>query len=123
MSLSPVEDIGEEGPRRRLFRFLADGERSRLQGLPAECAEHMGKNLSHKVTGNAFATPMVVAVAMPLLQLVAESGAVQEKVKNMSPSEIFSLSHKQALERARSRFQLIRSGPSPKERLQVLHSD
>ena len=68
-------DLHLQRADRQYFRFLTDAERYKLQGHdPNLHAVMRSGNFSLRVTGNAYAVPMVGAVVVPILNMMAESG-------------------------------------------------
>ena len=60
---------------RSIFRFLTNAERFALQGKHPRLAALLGKQaLACKASGNAYPTPLMVAVLAPFIVIIGESG-------------------------------------------------
>ena len=70
-----ASEAGWPEESRTLFRFLTNPERFSLQGKNPELAPRLKKMaLAQKASGNAYPTPLVVAVAAPMIRVIGESG-------------------------------------------------
>ena len=78
----------------KLHRFLEPGERFSFQGHDAEYALACGsKTFAHLSTGNAYGTPQVAAMLVPLLEQAVATGVIQKSgLSKLSETELFKLS-------------------------------
>jgi site-specific DNA-cytosine methylase len=77
--LMSTSDFGEsETKARRVYRFLSESERFKLMGFPGEYSQFVGKTMSRRISGNAFAPPMLGAVLAPIARCLADSGILRQ---------------------------------------------
>jgi site-specific DNA-cytosine methylase len=90
-----VEEAVAEVPvaERTIFRLITARERFMLQGHDPSLAAHTPSGrCATRLTGNAFAVPMVGAVVIPMIEQIARSGVIEESgVIPLSKDSLFRL--------------------------------
>ena len=65
-----TEDLDKDLHERKFFRYISAAERMLLQGHPAAKSSMLNSTMGRHAAGNAYAVPMVGAVAAPMLKQV-----------------------------------------------------
>ena len=70
-------DLDNDDVEKRVCRYLQKSDRYKLQGHEAFLAQSSTQRLAFHLTGNAYATPMVGAVALPMIEAIAKSKVLE----------------------------------------------
>ena len=82
-------DLDNDDVEKRVCRYLQESDRYKLQGHEAFLAQSSSQRLAFHLTGNAYATPMVGAVALPMIEAIAKSNVLESPY--LSPVQLEAL--------------------------------
>ena len=67
------KDLDNDKVEKRVCRYLQESDRYSLQGHEASLGKSTTQRFAFHLTGNAYATPMVGAVTLPMIEAIAKS--------------------------------------------------